>query len=88
MRPRIPRALVALVLAAAVTTFSGAAAAASEFTFALPEAPSAPFDLPRETHPTTPALILPPFDFPEPEPIASCRGCRLENQFEPPPFTL
>lgn len=92
MRPRIPRALAASVLAAAVTVFSNVAAAASEFTFALPTATpgSTPFDVAprRETAPSKRVLEAPPFDFPEPEPIASCRGCRLENWFEPPPFTL
>jgi hypothetical protein len=91
MCPLISRALVASVLASAVALFS-TTASASEFTFALPTAKtsaSTPFDVaPRETAPLTRVIELPPFDFPEPEPIASCRGCQLVNRFEPPPFTL
>jgi hypothetical protein len=92
MCPLISRALVASVLASAVALFS-TAASASEFTFALPTAKtsavSTPFDVaPRETAPLKRVIEIPPFDFPEPEPIASCRGCQLVNPFEPPPFTL
>ena len=95
MCPHISRALVASVLAAAVIAFSPVASA-SEFTFALPTAAktsspgSAPFDVaPRQTTPTPRfSFEIPPFDFPEPEPVASCRGCHVADRFEPPPFTL
>ena len=91
MRPRIARALVALVL----TLISPAVASAAEDTFAFPFATSAPFDVAGSDNKAalkSRIIDLPPFDFPEP--VASCRGCHIGDPekpggwFEPPPFTL
>ncbi len=97
MCPRTYRALVAWIITTAVTISPAVASAAEDTTFALPATgtPStgAPFDIVIAGSETRTALTkrvidTPPFDFPEAEPIASCRGCRVPGWFEPPPFTL
>ena len=97
MRPRIARALVALLFTT-TALISPAVASAAEDTFALPitgaTSGSAPFDIAGSENKTASKgriIEIPPFDFPEPEAVASCRGChvaQLEGRFEPPPFTL
>jgi hypothetical protein len=97
MCPRTYRALVAWIITTAVTISPGVASAAEDVTFALPATgtPSSgtPFDrviVGSETRTglTRPVIVTPPFDFPDAEPIASCRGCQVPGWFDPPPFTL
>jgi hypothetical protein len=93
MCPRTLRALVTWVFTTALA-LTPAVALAAEDTFALPttDTTSMPFDLVSREVPTASltrhVIETPPFDFPEPEQVASCRGCRLSDRFEPPPFTL